>query len=162
MYFIVNDKMIHLPNEIIMNIYSFADENTKYNMLHVFKWLRGLKLKCGNGITCNNRARYIFKFKLVSNHKDCCNLNKEQILKFTTVVCDLKCKKTLIIKCSRLDHLIRYLVYFGNMSCGSDKYNNQYYKAIEKNNRLSIEYYLSGERSNQKFCDKFYAQGIRL
>jgi hypothetical protein len=154
--------MIHLPNEIIINIYNYANEESKYNMLYIFKWLRNLQLKCGNGVTCNNKAKYIFKFKLVSNHKECCNLNNKEILKFTTIVCSLKCKNTLIIKCSRLNYLIRYLVYFGNMSFSSDNCNNQYYKAIEKNNRISIEYYLSGEKSNQKFCDKFYVQGIRL
>ena len=162
---IKNNQNRVLPNEMIMLIYHFANEDTKYNMLLVFKWLFSIKIKCGNGKYCNNYARYILKFKLKSNHKQC---YKEDELYFTKTVCSLKCSQTLKIHCKSLINLYKYLVYFGTMYYGhKPDYYNQYYTKILKDNEVNVEYYVYGEDdcnkcNNEVFCERVSAFGYKL
>lgn len=159
------DKHISLPNEIIILIYYYANEDTKYNMLLAMKWLFDIKIKCGNGVFCNNYAKYILQFKLKSNHKDCYDYND---LFFTKTVCSLKCKNTLKVQCKSLINLYKYLVYFGTMYYGhKPEYYNQYYSKILTDNEINVEYYIYGEDkcdkcNNEIFCERVSAFGYKL
>ena len=114
---------VSLPNELIIIIYKYANVETKYKLIIIYKWLLDIKLKCDNDSgKCNNDAVYILKFKLNLTHltysnvvgvvgndnpivgtdntdnTDNTNTNDTNALILTKIICSLKCKRTLILE----------------------------------------------------------------
>ena len=99
------------PNEIIIIIYTYADVQTKYKLLTIYKWLLKVKLslKCDNvNGNCNNDAIYILRYKIQLTHdttndiidigrNDDSNCNSN-CLYLTKLTCSLKCKKSLVLE----------------------------------------------------------------
>jgi hypothetical protein len=95
---------LSLPNELIIIIYKYANVETKYKLIIIYKWLLDIKLKCDNDSgKCNNDAVYILKFKLNLTHLTYSNVvgvveNNTDALILTKIICSLKCKRTLILE----------------------------------------------------------------
>jgi hypothetical protein len=87
-------KHIILPNELIIMIYKYADNNTKFHLTKLFYWLNNIYLQCDN-IHCQNKAKYIIHFKVLS--KKCnCIINKQELF-FTNIVCSLNCNNCILL-----------------------------------------------------------------
>ena len=87
-------KHIILPNELIIMIYKYADNNTKFHLIKIFYWLKNIYLQCYN-IHCQNKAKYIIHFKVLSE-KCNCNINKKDLF-FTNIVCSLNCNNCILL-----------------------------------------------------------------
>lgn len=87
-------KSVILPNELIILIYKYADNNTKFKLLQIFYWLKDVYLQCYN-INCTNKAKYVIHFKLLPE-KCRCNINKKHTY-FTNIICSLNCNQCLLL-----------------------------------------------------------------
>jgi len=83
-----------LPNELIIIIYKYADNNTKFHLLKIFYWLKNIYLQCYN-LHCKNKAKYIIHYKVLSEKCNCI-INKEDLF-FTNIVCSLNCNNCILL-----------------------------------------------------------------
>ena len=165
--------MIELPNELIIHIYKYTDEHTKYKMILIYKWLKNIKIFCSD--KCNNTAKYILRFKIKTSSNSSCNslynyhkmtyfntyFNKMDNVKinyiyFTKTICSLNCEKTLVIKHKSFDNLIKYLIYlepYVNIKDEND-YGNNYGNGYI-NDYINVKYYIN---NNRYFTDLKYEQ----
>lgn len=117
--------LFRFPNEIIIIIYTYADVQTKYKLLTIYKWLLRVKLplKCDNANgNCNNDAIYILRYKIQLTHdttrdihgttcgtrdiidigikgnSNCYSKYYSNCLYLTKLTCSLKCKKSLVLE----------------------------------------------------------------
>jgi len=107
---------LSLPNEIIIIIYNYANVETKYKLILIYRWLLKIKLKCDNNSgDCKDNANYILQFRInlthsngeaiyISDNKTGCETGcypsskDDDIITLTKVTCSLKCKKTLTLE----------------------------------------------------------------